>query len=203
MDEIALVSAARKGDLDAFNRLVLDYQQQVFNLALRMLNNPDAAEDATQLAFISVYRNLRGFRRGYFRAWILRIVTNKCYDELRRRHRQPIQPLEPVQQESGEEIENPAWLQDQGLSPQEIAEQKELDKVVQDCIEDLPPEFRAVVLLVDVQDMDYKEASRILQKPLGTIKSRLARARRKLQDCLKGFRELLPAKFRLNSEGSR
>jgi len=89
MDEAALVSAAQQGDLDAFNRLVLAYQDMAYNLAYRMLSDENAAADATQNAFLSAYKNLRAFRGGSFKAWLLRTVTNACYDELRRRQRRP------------------------------------------------------------------------------------------------------------------
>ena len=96
MDEIALVESARKGDLDAFNRLVLAYQGLAYNVAARMLSDFDLAEDVTQTAFLSAYRSLDTFRGGSFKAWVMRMVTNACYDELRRRQRRPTTPLEPM-----------------------------------------------------------------------------------------------------------
>jgi RNA polymerase sigma-70 factor (ECF subfamily) len=199
MDEVALIRAAREGDLNAFNRLVLEYQDLIYNQAYRVLGEPLAADDATQEAFISAYRNLRSYRGGSFRAWLLRIVTNACYDELRRRKRRPTTPLEPLD-DAGEEIESPTWMEDPAESPEEAAERSELARAIQDCINELPAEFRAVVALVDVQGMDYAEAADAINKPLGTVKSRLARARAHLRDCLQGFWELLPATFRLGSE---
>ncbi|MEJ2263890.1 MAG: sigma-70 family RNA polymerase sigma factor [Anaerolineales bacterium] len=199
MDEVALIRAARDGDLNAFNRLVLEYQDLIYNQAYRVLGEPLAADDATQEAFISAYRNLRSYRGGSFRAWLLRIVTNACYDELRRRKRRPTTPLEPLD-DAGEEIESPTWMEDPAESPEESAERGELARAIQDCINELPAEFRAVVALVDVQGMDYAEAADAIDKPLGTVKSRLARARARLRDCLQGFWELLPATFRLGSE---
>lgn len=200
MDEAALIQAAKQGDLDAFNRLVLAYQDMVFAQAYRMINEPEAAEDATQDAFISAYRNLRSYRGGSFKAWLLRIVTNACYDELRRRKRRPTTPLRPLDQDE-EEIESPRWLADPGESPEEAAERAELAEALQNCLQRLSPEFRAVVILVDMQGMDYQEASEAAGTALGTIKSRLARGRLKLRDCLQGFWELLPASFRLVKEG--
>ncbi len=189
-----------RGDLDAFNRLVLAYQQMAFNLAYRMLNDDAAAEDATQTAFISAYRNLKQYRGGSFRAWVMRMVTNACYDELRRRQRRPSVSLEPVSAEDDEEIESPAWLADHNPQPDEEMETRELEAAIQHCIQDLPEEFRAVVILVDIQGMDYNEVSQAIGKPLGTIKSRVARARLRLRECLSGFVELLPSKFRLGKE---
>ncbi|HEX9617051.1 MAG TPA: sigma-70 family RNA polymerase sigma factor [Anaerolineales bacterium] len=199
MDEQALIITARQGDLDSFNRLVLAYQDVVYNQAYRVLGEKQAADDATQEAFISAYNNLRSYRGGSFRAWLLRIVTNASYDELRRRKRRPTTPLEPLD-DAGEELESPHWLADQGELPEESAERVELAIAIQKCIDQLPAEFRAVVALVDVQGMDYSEVAEVIGKPLGTVKSRLARARGRLRDCLQGFWELLPSAFRLESE---
>jgi RNA polymerase sigma-70 factor, ECF subfamily len=199
MDENALVESARKGDLNAFNRLVLTYQDLAFNVAARMLTDPDLAEDVTQNAFLSAYRNLDTFRGGSFKAWVMRMVTNACYDELRRRKRRPTVALEPVD-EDDEEIESPAWLADDSALPEDQVERAELDQAIQQCLSGLDEDFRAVVVMVDLQGMDYLEAAAILNKPLGTVKSRLARARLKLRDCLHGFEELLPSTFRLEDQ---
>ena len=201
MDEIALIQDAQKGDLDAFNSLVLAYQDMVYYQAYRMMGEPEAADDATQEAFISAFRNMGSYRGGSFKAWLLRIVTNACYDELRRRKRRPTTPLEPLDDHE-EEIESPYWMIDSGESPEEAAQRTELANAMQDCLDDLPPDFRAVVILVDMQGLDYSEASKSMGKPLGTVKSRLARARLRLRDCLQGFWELLPAKYRLVDEES-
>jgi RNA polymerase sigma-70 factor (ECF subfamily) len=199
MDEIELIAYAQKGDLDSFNRLVFTYQDLVYNQALRMLGESEPAQDATQDAFIAAYRNLKQYRGGSFRAWLLRIVTNACYDELRRRQRRPTTPFEPVDEE-GEEIESPEWMIDPEEQPEGQALRRELQAAIQHCLDDLPPEFREAVILVDVQGFDYIEAAQASGKPLGTIKSRLARARDRLRDCLKGFGELIPAEFRLKNE---
>ena len=199
VDEVFLIDAASRGDLDAFNRLVLVYQDQVYNQAYRMLGEGDSAADATQEAFISAFRHLRSYRGGSFRAWLMRIVTNACYDELRRRQRRPTSPLEPLD-DAGEEIESPSWMIDPGDSPDDMQDRLELEQAIQHCLDGLPVEFRSTVVLVDVQGMDYQEAALVLGKPLGTVKSRLARARLRLRDCLQGFWELLPGEFRLGGE---
>jgi RNA polymerase sigma-70 factor (ECF subfamily) len=199
MDETALIQAALQGDLDAFNRLVLAYQDMVYTQAYRMMGEQEAAEDASQDAFISAYRKLDSYRGGSFKAWLLRIVTNVCYDELRRRKRRPTTPLEPLDNDN-EEIESPRWLSDPGESPEESAERSELARALQRCLDGLPPEFRAVVALVDVQGLDYTEAALAVGAPLGTVKSRLARARTRMRDCLKGVWELLPDSLRLVGE---
>jgi RNA polymerase sigma-70 factor (ECF subfamily) len=199
MEELTLVEYARQGDLTAFNRLVLEYQNLAFNVAFRVMGDPAAAEDAVQDAFIKAYQKLDTFRGGSFKSWMMRIVTNTCYDELRRRKRRPTVPLEPVSADD-EEIESPKWLTDPGESPEDFTMRAELAHAIQDCLGRLSRDFRTVVILVDVQGMDYTEAAQIIHSPLGTVKSRLARARSNLRDCLQGFPELLPAAFRLEDE---
>src|SRR5512144_2045435 len=124
MDEPRLIHDAQRGDLDAFNSLVLAYQDAVFNTALRILGDDDQAADASQEAFISAFRNISGFRGGSFKAWLLRTVTNACYDELRRKKRRPTVALEP-ESEDGDEMEAPRWLADPSMSPEQQTEADE------------------------------------------------------------------------------
>jgi RNA polymerase sigma-70 factor (ECF subfamily) len=201
MDEAYLIETAQHGDLDAFNSLVLTYQDYVYNQAYRIMGDEAAAADAVQEAFVAAFQNIRAFRGGSFRAWLFRIVTNACYDELRQRKRRPSTPLEPLD-DTGEEIESPQWLADPGEGPEEALLRSQLANAIQHCLEGLPQEYRVVAVLVDVQGMDYDEAAQVISKPLGTVKSRLARARLRLRDCLQGFGELLPVIFRLEREGS-
>src|SRR5512137_834794 len=196
MDEPALIRDAQKGDLEAFNRLVLAYQDALYNTALRILGDDALAADATQEAFISAFRGLNGYRGGSFKAWLLRTVTNACYDELRRQKRRPTVPLEPANDDD-EEVESPRWLADTSMSPEQKFEADELEHAIQHCLDALPTDFRTVVVLADIQGMDYSEVALAARVPLGTIKSRLARARLRLRECLQGFWELLPATFRL------
>jgi len=196
VDEIALIQAAKGGDLDSFNRLVLAYQDMVYSHAFRMVGEEESADDATQTAFSSAYNHLSSFRGGSFKAWLLRIVTNACYDELRRRKRRPTVPLEPAD-DAGEEVESARWMVDPADQPEDLVARKELQHAIQHCLDNLPEEFRSAVVMVDVQGLDYFEASQAAGKPIGTIKSRLARARLRPRDCLNGFAELLPSGFRL------
>jgi RNA polymerase sigma-70 factor (ECF subfamily) len=198
MEESELILRAKQGDLDAFNQLVLHYQTQVYNLACRMMSDTMLADDVTQDTFISAYRHINSFRGGSFRAWLLRIASNNCYDELRRVKRKPDQPLYPIDPESGEENEDPVWLSDNGDLPEDFIHSKELEDAIQRCIDQLQSQFKAVLIMVDVQGMDYQEASQAAAAPIGTVRSRLARAREKIQRCLHGFSELLPDKYRLN-----
>ncbi len=191
-----MIQAARGGDLDSFNRLVLAYQDLIYNQAYRMIGEEELADDATQNAFISAYNHLGSFRGGSFKAWLLRIVTNACYDELRRRKRRPTIPLEPLD-DAGEEVESPSWMVDPADRPEELVQRVELQNAIQHCLDKLPDDFRSAVVMVDVQGLDYSEAADSIGTPIGTIKSRLARARLRLRDCLNGFAELLPSGVRL------
>lgn len=202
MDETALIQAAQRGDLDSFNTLILRYQDMVFNTALRILGDEDAAQDAAQEAFISAFQSVASFRGGSFKAWIMRTVTNACYDELRRRKRRPAVRLES-ETSDGEEMDSPKWLADSSMTPEQRAEADELEHALQHCLDMLPADFRSVVVLADIQGMDYTEVATAVRVPLGTVKSRLARARLRLRECLRGFEELLPASFRLEGENVR
>lgn len=202
MDETALIHAAQNRDLDAFNTLILHYQDTVFNTALRILGDEDQAQDAAQEAFISAFQSITSFRGGSFKAWLMRTVTNACYDELRRQKRKPTIPLEP-ETNDGEEIDSPKWLADKNMTPDQKAEADEVEHAIQHCLDALPTEFRTVVVMADVQGMDYSEVATASRVPLGTIKSRLARARLRLRECLRSFEELLPQSFRLDSENMK
>jgi len=179
MEEVELVQAASQGDLTAFNELVLKYQDQVFNLAHRILGNQDLAEDATQNTFIHAFQKFHQFRGGSFRAWLLKIATNLCYDEMRIWKRHPHQPLEPTDEEKL------YWLKDLGPLPEEEAEMSDLRNVLEHRLNQLPLKFRTVVILVDGHQLEYQEASRITGIPIGTVKSRLVCGRMQLGSYLK------------------
>lgn len=202
MDETALIASAQRGELDAFNTLILHYQDAVFNTAVRILGDDDMAQDASQEAFISAFQSIKSFRGGSFKAWILRTVTNACLDELRRQKRRPTTPLEP-ETSDGDEIDSPKWLADKSMTPAQKAEADELEHAIQHCLDALPSEFRTAVVLADLQGMDYAEVATASKVPIGTIKSRIARARLRLRECLRSFEELLPSSYRLNEESAQ
>lgn len=201
MDEAGLIRDAQQGDLNAFNSLVLTHQTVAYNLAYRILGDGAPAADATQEAFLSAFRHLRSYRGGSFRAWVLRIVTNASYDELRRQKRRPAVSLDgmasddPDAPEDGAEFLAPSTEE----GPEQAVERGELADALMKCLGGLPAEFRTVAILVDVQGFDYAEAAAVVRTPVGTIKSRLARARARLRDCLEAHRELLPSRLRLES----
>lgn len=196
MNEEVLIQDAVNGNLDAFNTLILHYQDGVFNVALRIMGDEDAAADAAQEAFISAFKSVASFRGGSFKGWLMRIVTNACYDEIRRRKRRPTTPLEP-ETDDGEEMESPHWLADSSMTPDQQAEADEVEHAIQHCLDNLPMDFKTVMVMADIQGLDYAEVAKAVRTPLGTVKSRLARARLRMRECLQGFAELLPANYRL------
>ncbi len=195
MDEEALIERAKQGDIDAFNRLVLHYQEHVYNVAYRIMGEPQSAEDATQETFISAYKALKRFRGGSFKSWLMRIATNACYDELRRRKRRPQTSLDELTAEH----ESFSFLRSPDDGPEKVQQQLEVMRAVEDCLRTLPDEQRITAVLGDVEGYDYQEIAGITGVSLGTVKSRMSRARAKLRDCLQGFKELLPASYRLST----
>jgi RNA polymerase sigma-70 factor (ECF subfamily) len=175
-DESLLTLKASKMDLDAFNLLVLKYQNLVYYHAYALLGDPYTAEDATQESFIKAFRHMGNFRGGAFRPWILKITTNTCYDKLRKSNRFTQSALF-FENEYGEEQDSPAWVADPAASVQTAFEQKELSENLYHMIDELPSNYRSALTLVDVYEMDYATAAQILKVPLGTLKSRLTRAR--------------------------
>jgi RNA polymerase sigma-70 factor (ECF subfamily) len=196
MDEDALIAAARKGDVRAFNQLVVRYQGLAYNVAYRILYDPDAAADATQDSFFSAFRAMGKFRGGSFKAWLLRIVTNACYDQLRVKQRRPTSSLDALPVEA----DHTYYLEDSSELPDEYVERQELNRVIQAGIAHLPVEQRAVLVLSDVQGLSYQEVADVLDVSLGTVKSRLSRGRAKVRDFLQEKGELLPRRYRLSDE---
>jgi RNA polymerase sigma-70 factor (ECF subfamily) len=199
MDEDALIAAAQKGDVRAFNQLVVLYQGLAYNVAYRILNDPDAAADATQDAFLSAYKAMPKFRGGSFKSWVLRIVTNACYDQLRVKQRRPTSSLDDLPVEA----DHTFYLEDTSELPDEFVERQELNRFIQAGINELPAEQRLVLVLSDVQGLSYQEVAEVLDISLGTVKSRLSRGRAKVRDFLLERGELLPPRYRLSGEPER
>ena len=195
-EERRLVDVAQRGDTESFNGLVRLYEGRVYNLCYRMLGDADSAADAAQDAFLSAFRNLRSFRGGSFRSWMLRIATNTCYDALRARKRRPSVSLDLETQD--EEDSAPLQIADTGESPDDFALRRELAAAIQDGLTVLPDEQRIVLILSDIQGLAYEEIAQITNSNLGTVKSRLSRGRARLRDVLKAG-ELLPARYRHES----
>ncbi|MFN3928423.1 MAG: RNA polymerase sigma factor [Thermoflexus sp.] len=193
-EEDQLIAAAQSGDLEAFNELVRRYQDRLYTIAYRMMGDHDSAADAMQEALIAAFRGIRKFRGGSFRAWLTRIVTNACYDELRRRRRHPQSSLEAL------------FVVDQGPEaemtlppvegPEFSVERQELADLLHRAIQCLPADQRTVLVLSDIEGYSYEEIAEILRVPVGTVKSRLSRARMRVRDFLLAHRELLPGRLR-------
>ncbi|MCI0475308.1 MAG: sigma-70 family RNA polymerase sigma factor [Anaerolineales bacterium] len=198
MDEPTFIRAAQKGDVAAFNQLVRGYQAQVYRTAYRVLGDAASAQDATQDAFISAYKHIRAFRGGSFKAWLLRIVTNACYDQLRVKQRRPSASLDAMLLDP----DNPAPGLERAVteSPHDFAERQELGATIQRGLATLPNDQRMTLVLVDVEGLSYEDAADALATNVGTVKSRLSRGRAALRDFLVQQEELLPARYRLNSE---
>lgn len=200
MIEESLILQAQEGDIGAFNKLVAQYQELVFNVAYRIMGDADVAEDVGQETFIAAYQNLKAFRGGSFKSWLIRVATNRCYDELRRRKRRPQTSLDAIMDEN----ESFAFLRSPADSPETHRQRVELALVIERCLQDLPDEQRIVTVLGDVEGYDYQEIATITRSSLGTVKSRLSRARAKLRDCLQDTgRELLPSAYRLDTRGNQ
>lgn len=182
-----LILECRKGNKESFEMLVQRYHQRVYALAFRYMSNEDDAYDMSQEAFIKAYRALDKFKgNSSFGTWIYRITTNVCLDELRRRKRRisPVSIDEPLTNNAGDEIEKE--LIDPGAGVDILYEQQELGSQIQAYLNELKPDHRTAIVLRDIMDLSYEEIAEVLNCSIGTVKSRINRARnslkKKLQD---------------------
>ena len=192
----AALHAARTGDVRAFNQLVDLYQRHVYNVCYRSLGSAADAEDATQDTFLSAFRHLGSFRgsAAELRAWLIRVAVNACYDQLRRRQRRPATSLEAMQEDA------PVHLPDASPGPESVTLNLETAHAIQVALNNLVPEQRIAVVLCDMQGLSYEEAAHAMGVELGTVKSRLSRARVRLRDLLSDAGELPPAARRLEQK---
>ncbi len=195
--DVELVQRARQGDLDAFNALVEAYQRQVYRVAYRLVGDPDLAEDVAQETFLSAWKGLSRFRGGSFRAWILQIAANAARDLLRRQRRRPALSLDAFETPPP----NQPLPARTSSSPEAAALSGELAACLEAALRELPEPFRAAVILRDVEGLTYQEIAQILDVPLGTVRSRIARGRLALREAVRRLcGELLPPAFRLEDE---
>lgn len=198
VDDEQLVAAAQKGSLDAFNGLVARHERAAYGLAFRLLNDAGLAEDVTQESFLAAWSSLSSYRGGLFKSWLLRIVANRCYDELRRRQRRPADSLDALPVEPTDVWSSHAPAED----PDEFALRRELGRYLQHGLDQLPADQRLTLVLSDIQGHSYDEIATITGVNLGTVKSRLSRARARLRDELKRGGELFERYFRQHGESS-
>jgi RNA polymerase sigma-70 factor (ECF subfamily) len=194
------VQAARSGDRAAFERLVARFQTDVFNLCLRVIGDFDTADDAAQETFIATMPAISQFRGGNFRSWLFRIATNKCRDQYRASARRRQVPLE-------DGVESPpdsfVGISRPDPTPEQYLELQALHSVIQAGFQSLPPQQREAFVLRDVNGLPYEEIGDILSVELGTVKSRIARARARMRNHLLANQELLPDSARLPDGRSR
>lgn len=190
--ESALVARSQKGDTRAFNQLVEMYQSGAYALALRMLGDTETAADVTQEAFFSAFRAIGSFKGASFRAWLLRIVSNGCYDYWRAQGRRPTTSLEAALEDErggdatgqGSDVRLPKAMIDPSWDPEQVALRAEMIEQIQAALLRLPAEQRLAVILSDIQGLSYDEIARVMNTSLGTVKSRIARARTHLRGIL-------------------
>ena len=182
-----LVRLVLDGDTEAFNDLVERHQSRAYNLCVRMLGDADAAADVAQDAFISAYKHLPSLR-GEFRPWLMRIVANGCRDVLRSQKRRPSVSLDLERDDD----DTPAMqLADTGDGPEAALMKSELQKTIAGALAEIPDDQREVVILSDIQGLSYQEIADMTGINIGTVKSRLNRARARLRELLVAA-ELLP-----------
>jgi RNA polymerase sigma-70 factor (ECF subfamily) len=190
--EEAVIAQAIAGDLAAFNQLVLTYQNLAYSVAYRTLQDDAAAADVVQESFIKAFRAMATFQGGSFKSWIIRIVANTCYDLLRFRQRKITDSLDDLV----ENEEYAPYLEDTSANPQAHVEQMELSELIERSFSALPADQRLVLTLCDVHGYSYEEIAEIAGTPMGTVKSRINRARGRVRDYLLQYPELLPSAFR-------
>ena len=202
-DEEQLVARSQRGDVNAFNELILHYQQSTYGVVYRMMGDADIAADVTQDAFIAAFRAIQSFHVGSsFRAWLLRIASNLACDHWRRTQRHPVESLEALTDE-----DEPHAASDlsalvetgQEANPEEYLLSQELQELIQRGLQALPLDQRVAVVLCDIEGLSYEEISISTQSNLGTVRSRIARGRARLRQYLEQYRELLPRSYRLPS----
>ncbi|HEY0755711.1 MAG TPA: sigma-70 family RNA polymerase sigma factor [Ktedonobacteraceae bacterium] len=200
-DETQIILSSQQGDIAAFNLLVLRYQQSVYNVALRMIGDSDAAADVTQETFLAALRAIKSFRAGSsFRAWLLRIASNQSCDHWRRTHRHAQESLDSLTDE--DELHTSGVLSsliatgDQ-VNPEESLLSRELQELISRGLQTLSLDQRVAVILCDIQGLSYEEIAATTSTTLGTVRSRIARGRLRLRDYLYQHQELLPRSYRL------
>lgn len=205
-EEQAAIDRSQRGDRSAFNLLVTRYQSAAYSLALRMVGDPDAAADVTQDAFFAAFRNIRSLRGISFRAWLLRIVSNGCYDYWRAKGRRPTESLDALLDSGADDESRGAGdaelaraLADEAWNPEGAALRAEMVAAIEAALLKLAPDQRLVVVLSDIQDVSYEDIARIADVPIGTVKSRIARGRARLREALVGQPELFPRAQRQDS----
>lgn len=176
--EAQIVQRVLRGDVNAFEKLVLEYEKSVYGITQRMTGNAEDAADMTQETFIKAYNSLASFRGdSKFSVWLYRIATNVCLDFLRSRGRKPTVSLS-VEDDDGEEVQ--LDIADESQSPEQLLERGLTRDAVRRGLDSLSPEYRQILLLREIQGLSYEEIAVALTLEVGTVKSRIFRARKRL-----------------------
>lgn len=192
--ENRLIKEAKSGSVEAFEELIKQCQKKVFNIAYKMTGNYDDANELAQEAFIRAYKSINKFKGdSLFSTWIYRITTNVCLDELRKRKNQKVISLDEDIKYNDEEVKQ--QIKDESPGPEKILEKKEINGLIRECIESLPPDYKTVIILRDIEGFSYEEISKIVNCPEGTVKSRINRARKTLRDIFKNKKELFNEEY--------
>lgn len=182
-----LVTAFKKGDHPAFEKIVLKYQDRVYNLCYRFLGDKQEAEDTAQEIFIKVYRSLKGFKmKSSFYTWLYRIVINSCKNRVKSLEYRKSKSRVSIDDDQENKNHSIPDIIDGKNLPDTNLEKKEKIKKIQAAINSLPPDQKTVVMLRDIEGLTYDEIADITKNRLGTVKSKLSRARLGLRNILKG-----------------
>lgn len=178
-----LIEESQKGNVDAFEELIKEHKKSAYNIALRVLRNVEDAEDASQEALIKIFKNISNFNmESTFKVWMYRIVVNTCIDFKRKKNINALSIDETIDLGSGREIQRE--ISDESSNPDALIDKNYNTQLVNDAINKLDDDFKTIIILRDIQGFSYDEISGILDCNLGTVKSRLSRARKSLKEIL-------------------
>ncbi len=198
MGDEMLVKGCQKGQLEAFEELIKKYEKKVYSLCYRYSGNYDDANDLAQEAFLKVYNSIDKFKgKSAFSTWLYRVTANVCLDEMRKQKKSPLSLDKPQETEEGEMYFS---LPDQKYNPEVIAEKNDLRQLVHKGIGELPKEQRIIIILREMEELSYEEISEVLEISIGTVKSRLNRARKNLKEILSHNAELFPTNTHLKNK---
>lgn len=187
-EDKAFISKAKQGDMAAFEALIIQHEKIVYNVALRMMNQSEDAKDISQEVFLKAYRNIANFdERSTFSTWIYRITVNTCIDEMRKRKGKQTVSLD--NELEGEEGSWKKEIPDSGVTPEESLLRKEEQKEIEMALETISEDYKTVFILRDIRGLSYEEIAEISGLALGTVKSRISRARNRLREAIFNMRE--------------
>ncbi len=190
-----LIRKIKKGDMESFNELVRRYETKIYSVAYRFMGNHADAGDLAQETFIRMYQALPGFRgESSFSTWLYRIAANACRDELRKRQRRRSISMDELIENSPASVPVAAGND----SPEEVLQRNETQRHVQECLNRLSDDHRLVLVMREIQGLSYEEIAEVLNCSLGTVKSRISRARNALKEKIREKGELLSQSGRLN-----